>query len=243
MKNTKKNLKLNLIIAFVFLAIFFVVNIVILYAIYADHDTRHARDVALFMLSGVVVILFSALFSSHYAKAYKKSILVYLKRMWGQIIIITLFGFALTLLITFAIEPIILPLLDQMSSPIFILTKLPFFAAFIALTYAFISKTGYIHAKKGTFNLDFHIVSVIAAFILIIPMAVKDSMFPVVNPHAVFALNRSGVGESLNLPLMIVILLATLIAEICVLILAYMKGKQKYINKRSEDSVFETDEI
>ena len=241
----KKFLKPDIIIAFVFFVIFFIANTVILYALHTENDSVEAGDVvtALFVVSVVVVLLLSVFISARYARIHKKSIFNYFKRMWGQIIVILLFGFAITFVAVVIIEPFILPQLEKMSSPVFILTKIPFFAAYVALTYNYIAKFGYSHSQKGMFNLNFHIVALICSFMLIIPTAVKDSMYPVVNPHAAFSLNVSPTGENLNIALMVFILLATFAAEIFVFILAYIKGKQNYVKTRLSDSVFETDEI
>ena len=239
----KKFFGIDKILALVLFLGLFAVETYVIYIVNDAQSASFAVSIA-FSITIVIAAIFSVAMAVRYAGIHRKKVFDYLKRMWGYIIMLVVVGYAITFIPVVLIEPFLLPQLEKLHSLAFIAIKVVFLIAYLVFVYRIIHKYGYIHASKTMFNLDCQIVTFITAFMFIIPPAIKDSMYPVINPHSALTPNvsRALEGEKFNVILVAILILVTIAIEICVLTVAYMKGKQTYIKGRIRDAVYETDE-
>jgi len=228
---------------------FFIIYTWLLYNVASESAMMLLATIYFFSIP--VVGLFSFITSAHYAKINAKKISDYIKRVWEQIFVLVLLGFAVSVIGSLAVPVFFGGLAIKINHPFFsgFIIKFPMLIAYLAFAYRFFRNYGYKHASKQKYNISFQIISIFYAYMCIIPHMIHDGMYGYVNPHTAFTPNINlyddfllNVNASFNLSGFITILTATLTVEIFILTFAYKKGRQTYVKKLINKDV-ETDEI
>jgi hypothetical protein len=136
------------------------------------------------------------------------------------------------------------------------IVKLPIFIIFNIAVYRGLVKLGYMDAQRKSFNLRFIILTLLLALMLIMPGALRDSMYETTNPdmmglnlHTVLSpsvdlLRGDAYNPDFSMILVILTVIASLAIEMAVGIFAYRRGKSIFLKNRirmTDD--YETDEI
>jgi len=250
----KKFLLIDIIVAFLFLTISFIIAS---YTNYKVSDSTLSTPVIMiqFFISIFIVFILSVFASARYAKANNKKISDYIKRMWSQVISLCFLGVGATYGVGIISEIVLGGLAVKANHPFFsgFIVKFPIFIIYIFIVCKFLINHGHKSASIKTFNLSLQVLTMIYASIFTVPFAVRDGIYSIPNPHTIFTVNiplslQSEMYFSLNdthtfnLALVLIPIILTLIAEIIIFMFSYIKGKQKFVKKRLGDYNHEADE-
>jgi len=244
----KKLLKVDIIVALALFLAFFIAETVIFYKLNDSEAAGFVSYTALIITVFIVAILV-VITSARFAGIYHKSIKDYILRMLGQIVLLVVLGVAFTLVSAIVVEPFFgmpgEPLIERVGNKAVItIVELILLVIYLAAVYKFYVKTGYLHSGAKRFNFTFQALTVIYAFMLIIPPAIKDSMYIAINPHSALVPNTPAGKEGFNLLLMSLSLAVTIAAEMFIMIFAYNRGKKIFMKQRMRQTeAYETDEL
>lgn len=250
MKNTNKIFITNLIIALILFAALFAIQA----SLIANPNNQAVQGIIMiiYIVSFPIIGIFSLIPCLQFATLHRKNFSDYLKRMWLQMFII----FALTYGVLFSAGYLTLTIFGGLIEKIvgignvetvYIVVRFIVFLVYCAVLYKIISHFGFVNGKNKIYNFNFHIITVIYAFMLVIPNAIWESthmtdLFVILNPHTVFSPNIDIYNEKFNAVQPICGLLAALAIEAVVFIFAYKMGKKALLKKHFKDGTYETDE-
>lgn len=187
----------------------------------------------------------------------------YIKRMGFTVIMIVLMDLAASLVGMCAIALFggFLLMFDNLLLRELII-RVPIFALYIVLVYRMLIRYGFMDSQRKIFNLNFKILTVIIAFIIMIPGAVQSSFFYVpaasegfITPQnllvpytGVYIVEDDGfriLNENFNagnVILIAVTVLITFAVQAAVFAFAYNRGKQLFIKQHIREIDYDMDE-
>ena len=190
-----------------------------------------------------------------------RDVAFYFKRMAFIIVITILVSAAASVIGTFANSFFGGVLKDNIDSMFMrgLILKLPVFIIYLMFLYKFFKREGYTDSKSKIFNLNLIIFSIIIAFTLMLPYAIRDIMFYadtfdvfLINIQTVFSSNIGmytmvygsyETNENFSILLILITILFTFSLQTGIAYLAYTRGKQnlkdKQIQKLEEHEINE----
>ncbi|MCL2772335.1 MAG: hypothetical protein FWD71_03205 [Oscillospiraceae bacterium] len=265
-KTNRANVKKSLYItSILFFAIVFILSAVIFY--FSSYSAAHFLEIAVLIVAAIIIIIVSFIICSNYAKMNgapensadgmdydkTKNMTYYLKRMWLAIILLVLISIAISFAGGFILGGFMSGFRNKITNSFLqgIVLKGPMFIIYMIIIYNMFIKQGFMDAERKIFNLSFKILSVITAFIFMIPNMIFDSMYdtyyigaPSVNVHSVLSPNidlylvdpdsgKVAFNSHFNMILVIFTVLLTLTIEFGVMVFAYKRGKKCFIDQHT----------